>query len=133
MQKIRRKNRHSVESHEDNEVGYCRPPKHAQFRPGQSGNPKGRPKGRMNVGTLVQVLLNQKVTVREGDKVKRMSKLEAIIQSMIARALNGDAKANEMILALANEYLPAEPQTVQKIQVDFVHTKADYSKQIVRT
>jgi hypothetical protein len=26
-------------------VGYRKPPKHAQFRPGQSGNPKGRKKG----------------------------------------------------------------------------------------
>ena len=26
-------------------VGYCRPPREYQWRPGQSGNPRGRPKG----------------------------------------------------------------------------------------
>lgn len=26
-------------------VGYCDPPKHSQFKPGQSGNPKGGPRG----------------------------------------------------------------------------------------
>ncbi|WP_029087516.1 DUF5681 domain-containing protein [Brevundimonas aveniformis] len=31
---------------EPEDVGYCRPPKRSQFRKGQSGNPKGRPKKR---------------------------------------------------------------------------------------
>lgn len=29
---------------QSSKVGYCNPPKEHQFKPGQSGNPKGRPK-----------------------------------------------------------------------------------------
>src|ERR1700758_809031 len=38
--------RHSILSHNDSEypVGYKKPPKHTQFKPGQSGNPNGRPR-----------------------------------------------------------------------------------------
>ncbi len=31
---------------DDGKIGYGRPPKHTRFKAGQSGNPKGRPKGR---------------------------------------------------------------------------------------
>ncbi len=32
-------------------IGYGRPPKAGQFKPGQSGNPQGRPKGSTNLAT----------------------------------------------------------------------------------
>ncbi len=32
-------------------VGYCKPPKRTRFQPGQSGNPRGRPKGTKNLKT----------------------------------------------------------------------------------
>jgi len=44
---------------DDYEVGYGKPPKHGQFKPGQSGNPKGRPKGRKNFPVLLEMCLNK--------------------------------------------------------------------------
>ncbi len=43
----------------DPEVGYGRPPKAAQFKPGQSGNPNGRPKG-------AKTVLSEKLGLQRG-------------------------------------------------------------------
>ncbi|WP_445949374.1 DUF5681 domain-containing protein, partial [Sphingorhabdus sp.] len=44
-------------------VGYGNPPKHSQFKKGQSGHPKGRPRGKRNMASLVAEVLAQKVTI----------------------------------------------------------------------
>ena len=51
---------------EDYEIGYGRPPKQTRFKPGQSGNPKGRPRGRKNVHTILEETLYRPVTITEG-------------------------------------------------------------------
>ena len=42
----------------DDDVGYGKPPRSRRFKPGQSGNPKGRPKGAKNRDTILRELLN---------------------------------------------------------------------------
>jgi hypothetical protein len=68
------------------DVGYKRAPVSGQFKRGQSGNARGRPKGRPNVATLTKALFNAPVTVREGGKVRRMSTGEAMFRSQVAQA-----------------------------------------------
>ena len=75
------------------EVGYCKPPKHTQFKPGQSGHPSGRPRGQPNFRTAVREALKEKITIREGDRTRTVSKMDAIIQVTFNKALKGDAKA----------------------------------------
>ena len=75
------------------EVGYGKPPLHSRFRPGQSGNPRGRPKGALGLKATLRKVLGQTVTVREGKLVRRVTRLEAVLLSLIARAMKGDAKA----------------------------------------
>ena len=43
------------------EVGYGKPPKHTRFQPGQSGNPRGRPKGTKNLKTDLEEELSERV------------------------------------------------------------------------
>ena len=84
----------------DYEVGYRRPPVHRRFKPGQSGNPKGRPKGHRNVRTVVEGALNQRVTIREGDRTRLLTKLEGVVLTMVNKALRGDAKAQTALIQL---------------------------------
>ena len=74
-------------------VGYGRPPVHSRFKPGQSGNPKGRRKGQRNVRTVVDGELSQRITVREGNRTRSLTKLDAFVVTLVNAALKGDAKA----------------------------------------
>ena len=43
----------------DNRVGYRRPPRHSRFQPGQSGNPRGRPRGVKSLSVIVRKIVGQ--------------------------------------------------------------------------
>ena len=81
-------------------VGYGKPPKSRQFKHGKSGNPKGRPKGSLKLATDLAAELNEQITVREDGKPRRVSKQRALIKSLMAKALQGDIRANAAVLAL---------------------------------
>jgi Family of unknown function (DUF5681) len=81
-------------------VGYGKPPAHTQFKPGQSGNPKGRRKGQRNVRTVVEEALNQRIRIREGDRTRSLTKLDGVILTMITGALKGDTKALASLIAV---------------------------------
>lgn len=73
-------------------IGFRKPPKHTQFKKGQSGNPKGRPKGRKNFKTILEKELNSKVTITQNGKKYQMTKLEALIKRVVMQAMSGDPK-----------------------------------------
>ena len=80
--------------HGSYEVGYCRPPQHTRFKPGHSGNPKGRPKGTKNLKTDLMEELAERINVSEGGKPKKLSKQRALVKSLTAKAIKGDARAS---------------------------------------
>ena len=82
----------------DYKVGYGRPPEHTRFKPGQSGNPRGRPKGAMNLETLLDKALDAKVTMETQNGTKRITKREAIMLKWVNQALSGDSKSIQALL-----------------------------------
>ena len=83
---------------EDGEVGYRRPPRAHQFQPGQSGNPKGRPKGAKGEATILGELLSCKIAIREGGKLRKVTLLEAILTRMAEDSLKGNVKTAAFLL-----------------------------------
>ena len=84
----------------DEPVGYGRPPKRHQYKPGESGNPKGRPKSARGLKTLLRKEMNERVRVTENGKTKTLSKLEVIVKRMTEQAAKGDARARAKLLEL---------------------------------
>jgi hypothetical protein len=70
-------------------VGYGRPPTSTQFKPGISGNPKGRRKKPPTFSEVTEQVLNKKVAMRIGDRILRMTNREALVQAAIRQALGG--------------------------------------------
>lgn len=95
----------------DDQVGNKRPPVATRFKKGQSGNPKGRPKGTLNFGTDLAKELAEAIVVSEGGARRKITKQRAFIKAMVARALQGDTRAaNSLLLAIAKLLPPPEPQ-----------------------
>jgi hypothetical protein len=70
-----------------------RPPRHSQFRPGQSGNPKGRPPKSRNLKNDLLDELSERIRIREGDRHRRVSKQQALLKALVNRGLGGDVRA----------------------------------------
>lgn len=73
-------------------TGYANPPKETQFKKGQSGNPKGRPKGDKNYLALANRELSQKVSIMENGRRKTLSKKEVFVKTTINKGIAGDKK-----------------------------------------
>lgn len=91
-------------------VGYCKPPEHTRFRKGQSGNPKGRPKGTPNMATVLARTLREKVIITENGKRKTLTKLEAALSQLADKAASGDLKAFGLLAKLVQS---AEEREIQ--------------------
>jgi hypothetical protein len=78
---------------DDYKVGYKNPPIETRFKPGQSGNPKGRPKDRQkNVLETLNATLQKKIMAIENGKKISMTKLEAFWIGLVNGAIGGDKK-----------------------------------------
>ena len=85
----------------DYEVGYGKPPKATQFKPGQSGNPRGRPPGSLSLAEEARKLLDEMVETKSGGaKIPRRRQL---VRSMYAKAVQGNVNAFNALLRLSAE------------------------------
>ena len=80
-------------------VGKGRPPKDFQYKPGQSGNPKGRRKGSKNASTIAREILDGKIGIRTPDgEVQKVTRRMGMLLQCAQKALNGDIKAVAFLL-----------------------------------
>lgn len=96
---------------DDDEVGYCKPPKHSRFKPGQSGNTRGRPRKNRSIEAMIKRELDQTVVLKEGGREIRLSKREALIKQLVNRAISGDQKPMQLVLSHLEKHKDIEPFT----------------------
>ena len=98
-ERIMSKNNHQRRSRPGSDkVGYGKPPKHTQFKKGQSGNPKGRPKGSKNLKTLIKEEFFKPVTVVEKGKSIKIPRIRAIVRKITVDALTGGHQEAKLAL-----------------------------------
>jgi hypothetical protein len=79
--------------HDSYEVGYGKPPKGTQFKKGESGNPKGRPKGKLNTSTVILRTFGKKIRITENERTREVTKFEAGIIQVANKGVRGDLHA----------------------------------------
>jgi hypothetical protein len=77
---------------------------HSRFKPGQSGNPKGRRKGARNKRTVVEQALNKRIKVREDGRTRSLRKFEVLVLTMLNKALQGDVKTQIALFGLLRSF-----------------------------
>jgi hypothetical protein len=83
------------------EVGFGKPPKQSRFQKGASGNPKGRPKGKRNLVTVLERTLRETIVIKENGTRRTVTKLEAAVKQLVNKAASGDLIALRHLTALA--------------------------------
>jgi hypothetical protein len=104
------------------DVGFGKPPKHAQFKKGRSGNSKGRPKGSLNLATVLEQTLREKIVITENGRRKTVSKLQAAVTQLTRKATSGDLKAFQLLTALVRS---AEERASQGGELNSVSDEVD--------
>lgn len=112
-------------------MGYGRPPKATQFKPGQSGNPKGRPPGSktrrfggggFQLHDALMAEIGRQVPVRDLGQSATMSQLQAIVRRLAILAMQGDVKAAELFLRYTTQVQRHE----QRLNERFMEAMANY-------
>jgi len=123
----------------DYEIGYGKPPRHTRFKPGQSGNPRGRPSGSKNLKTLLSDALNEPVVIADNGGRRRVSKREAIVAQLVNRSATADWRAVKILLDIlcdlegqtdpasseTSAFTAADEKVIEQLRARFLKAKAD--------
>jgi hypothetical protein len=88
-------------------VGPGRPPKEHQFKPGQSGNPKGAKRTKPSIApdlkAALEQALNETIKLKQGEKERIVTMAVAGMKQLVAQYVKGDRHARRDLMALADK------------------------------
>ena len=99
------------------EVGYGRPPKFTRFKPGTSGNPKGRPRVSKSHAAAFESALSERVPVNDNGRRKKIPMSEAIAKQATRKAAGGDLGALRLVVDLWFRLHPKGKQELYGIEL----------------
>jgi len=88
----------------DYEVGYCRPPKHGQIKPGEVRNKRGKARGTRSLKNDVREILNMPVPLNDPGKKRKVTTRKAALLKLREKALKGDSRSLDRLLEYAREH-----------------------------
>jgi hypothetical protein len=89
-----------------------KPPRSTRFKPGKSGNPRGRPKTTADFAEIYHAVSNEKISTTSNGKRTSVTAFKAVLLRLRQSAFSGDVRAMKEFLQLRKEFLrPDEPQT----------------------
>lgn len=103
-------------------VGFGKPPKSTQFKPGKSGNPRGRPKKIKNTYEILKNELDQEVILKEGGKTIVLSKKQALLRHLVNKAVKGDTRAMFFVFG---QILAVEASEEEKAAMRLIFSEED--------
>jgi Family of unknown function (DUF5681) len=107
-------------------VGYKKPPMHSRFKPGQSGNRTGRPKGAFSAKGLFRKVMNEKLTVTDKGRLRKLSSAELAFMALRNKVMKGDLKAIQLWLELAVKWELDDVKSLGGVfRIEFVDHKAN--------
>lgn len=98
----------------DYDVGYRKPPHHTRFKPGQSGNPKGRSRGNRNLKTDLSEEMAERIEVAENGRKKKITKQRLVLKAMATKAIKGDTRAATLLVRLIAQILDVDDQAADE-------------------
>lgn len=122
-------------SHDDRKsgdypVGYGRPPRHTQWKKGQSGNPSGKKTRAKTMRDKLRAILGEKIVVTRNGVQTVMASDEAMLHAAVQKAIRGDTPTFKLIFAHASEGesgAEAVPELeVTDADIEVLKTEADF-------
>ena len=99
--KVRKSRQRTLVSDQGYAVGYGKPPITSRFKPGQTGNAKGRPKGHKNLKTLIRQAMTARIVIQEGSSNRQVSKIEGVVLRQLQNALKGNDRSAMAVIRMA--------------------------------
>lgn len=107
--------------------GYKNPPKSGQFKPGQSGNPKGRPKKERDpICDIIEDVFFAEQMVNIGGNPKKMRAIKIVLMKLVQRAQQGNERATSLMFSLMEKH--GFTETKLQIIPPFVPSRGELAK-----
>ena len=125
----------------DYEVGYARPPAHTRFKPGQSGNPRGRPKGSRNQlpalheERLQEIILREAyrtIKVNDGSRQISVPMAQAIVRSLAVNAAKGNTRAQRLFSQMLHTTETVRAKAYGDYLEAMIEYKVEWDKELRR-